>query len=1465
MRKKTFLTFLLILSVSVGYSQVTVTGSTGANATYATLRLAFTAINATAQTGNDISIAITSSTTETASAALNAGTWNSLTIYPTTTGLTIGGTVASALISFNGADKVTIDGRVNKLGSLRSLTLSNANTGTASSTVLFSNSAELNTVKYCTIKGEESSTSKGVIYLSSSAAGNGNDNNTIDNNNITNAGVGRPINGIFSQGALGYINNGLVISNNDFYDVLKPATGSNGININTFTDDVDITGNSFFETTSFAPSAAVSYTAISIRNTSGVGYNITNNYIGGSQTQCGGIAWTKTKTSNNNAFYAIYVSAGSGSYSEVQNNTIKNFNWGNIANASFAAINIVSGDVNVGTSQGNTIGETTGVGSIILNDSTTGGNLYGIYIQSATSVNCRNNTIGSLTGNNTSTSSTNVYGIYKSASPGYTDISDNIIGSSTTPNSIQAISASTANAQSVYGINNGGSGGVKIQNNTIANLTNFITGTSAGRINGIYTSSGTDTISNNTVRNLKSFGLGTSTGYNAPVVGISVNNSVATSIISNNTVYNLSNDNASFAGRLIGIYFAGYTVGNTISSNFIHSLVVNAASTGATINGLRINGGTSSVTNNIILLDGNTASILTGILETGIAGNDNALYFNTVRVGGTPTSGAYASHALNSSSSLNTRIFKNNLLVNVRSNVGATGTHYALFLNSTTSLSIDYNDYYVSGIGTMLARISSNRATIAAIRTATSQDVNSMSADPFFVNIDGLNTTDYKIKTNLAGVSGAGIPTLDYDQQTRIIPSIGAFEYLQSIWKGTYSSNWGTAGNWLDNQVPAADANILFDSSPLNHCVMDANRSVNDISNDQSMYQLKTNGYKLTVKGDVNMTNGALIEANSAGSTVEFAGTIEQSLPADAFVSNQVYNLLLNNSANVVLSGSLDISNSMTSTSGLLDAVTNSPTVTLSGTSARNIETNTFLSNQAYNLVIDNTGGISLNADTFMVTNNLTINSGRKLTIPTTKKLNVLGSITNSAGVGGLVVKASSSAANGTLIFHNAYGSPVLATVEMYSKAAATTYSGGVYSNYKWQYFGVPLRTITVNPYFNASFVRRWNEPTAKWVSLVNGNSVNSFVGHEVTQPSAKTFVFEGELENSSLSTTLSPTVSSAAVGQFLFANPYTAAIDIKKINFGAQVFATIYLYNTGSYADWTGVTGSGNNPGQYLSIPQNLAGNPGIPDQIPSMQGFFVLDSNLPGDHTFEIPYSAVAMKNTSQLRAPSSAKTTSQIPTVIIDVKGSRFSDRMWIFTNQTCTKSYDNGWDGTKFLGSVLSPQLYTMGLDGDFQISAVDDINNTNIGFKAGEDTNYTLEFTNSGLSSVYDTLYLVDLIGNTVTDITQSGTVYSFTSQPTPTPVNRFRIVTANNTSTAVQSTASTNDLCVFTSNNTLFVKNNTDYVGELSIFNSAGILVGSFHFSANGITQLPMGLPLGTYVSKLKTSHHQLTSKVVFK
>ena len=518
------------------------------------------------------------------------------------------------------------------------------------------------------------------------------------------------------------------------------------------------------------------------------------------------------------------------------------------------------------------------------------------------------------------------------------------------------------------------------------------------------------------------------------------------------------------------------------------------------------------------------------------------------------------------------------------------------------------------------------------------------------------------------------------------------------------------------------------------------------------------------------------------------------------------------------------------------------------------------------------TNDLQLDADRTI--GNLTNMSSKKVIIPPGICLTVNGTITTNNDPNQIYIQSASSGAGGSLIFHNSYGSPVQATVEMYS-LASWNLTNGVGGKYKWQFFGIPVRTIaTASPTFDGAYVREMheNDNPAHWFQLNNSSGLTSFHGYEITQSGGTTYVFQGVLENSDYLVTEPFTSVASYPGETLIGNSYTAAIDIKKIVFGTQMFATVYLYNTGTENDWTAngkipVDSTNTLPGQYTAVPFALAGTGTLPGQIPSMQAFLVRSKMSSGSATVSIPYSTATtvVKNTTLQRAPSKNNKVDSIPVwTQIDVKGSQFSDRMWIFTEANCTHSYDNGYDGEKFIGSYVSPQIYAIETDGIYQVNSVDDMNNTYLGFQPGEDSLYSLTFTHYNLESKYNNVYLVDSIAHTTTDITASGSTYSFTSLPTDTLIKRFKIVTNTLLTTKLNSVYSGNAaLNVFSSKQTVFVDNKSDANGTLQIYDVAGRMILKFQFSARNVTSCQTSLPQGSYVAVAVTGKDRLTTKLV--
>jgi hypothetical protein len=508
---------------------------------------------------------------------------------------------------------------------------------------------------------------------------------------------------------------------------------------------------------------------------------------------------------------------------------------------------------------------------------------------------------------------------------------------------------------------------------------------------------------------------------------------------------------------------------------------------------------------------------------------------------------------------------------------------------------------------------------------------------------------------------------------------------------------------------------------------------------------------------------------------------------------------------------------------------------------------------------------------------NLTNLSTKKLIVGPAKRLTVKGSVTTNgaSSPGSIYIQAypDGSQQNGSLIFYNA--SPVYATVEMHSKA---TYDPvGVqdpntllWYHYSWQYFGVPVASVTADPTFYGSFVRAYDESSSvvngKWTALINSSVLTPFKGYEITQDAPTTIVFQGQLVNRDTTISLPYTSSAYDPGQSILSNPYAAAINIRKLSFGANTESTIYLYNTGSFGSWVNNAGEGTystgstTPGQYIAIPKDAAGTGSIPYDIPSMSGFLIKNTGG-GLGSLTITYDSVITKNVSLQRAPRS-KAPSDKQYMEISLRGEHYGDCMWLINQSGTTRGFDNGWDGYKLAGAAGTPQIFAMEESGNYQISTSEDISNTYLGFQAGVDAEDTLTFVHENLETKYNSIYLADLVENKVIDITKPGTQYVFKTGVAKTPVRRFKIITG----TQIQKIdALTSRLKVFNDNNAFFVDNSSNEEGVIYFYDVMGRYLKKEVFGANQISVFRLFSTSGVYMAKAVLGTEKVSKQFIVK
>lgn len=761
---------------------------------YATVKSAFDAINLGTHQGAITIKVIAATVTETAPAVLyNSGvnpdgtsSYTSVHMYPTASNRLVTGAIVGALIDLDGADNVRIDGKVNGTGAVKNLILRNTSTDAAASNIRFVNSAEGNTVEDCILRSRNrASTAGGTVFFSNSPnGGNGNSNNSILRNDIHGydaSSANRPRVAIYSNGTATSPNASNTIHANNFINFLANAN-SWGVRTGPSTTNWTISSNHFYQTdASFPTTAGRTHYVIDV-SSDGSDFVIEDNVIGGQQEGAGGGQFDISGLFGN-VFYGINIGATVVS-ATVRNNTIKNISHSSTSTGQFFGIRVLGGDVTVAN---NTIGD--GLTLIKTTSGTRANGLSrGIQLSGSGSITASGNTVsGIVTQTDVDKIGHSFYGIDCTTLAPRT-LTGNVVGSETDANSIVTSSiADSTLVQHLYGIVSASEG--TISANTIANISNGTTGTAASHVRGILISAaaGNTTVSGNIVRDLSTASASASATNASAMVGISNIANVAgtTQVISGNSVFNLSSSNGTANSSVIGIHLRAAAAGShEVSNNFVHSLTPSSNSTSAVVRGISLETGSATISNNIVnvgtgVSNGNQVFAL---WEPGTVNNNYDMHHNTLVVSGSTTNTSTLTYALFSNSAANTKSIRNNILVNSRSSSSGTNLHFAARVTAMTGVTMDYNDYFVSGTGGTITRLNTtNHATLAAWQTATGQNVNSYNLNPTFSTSPPTTLATHYVPT--CGMNGAnGLVANDYAGTSRANPpSIGAFEVTQRV------------------------------------------------------------------------------------------------------------------------------------------------------------------------------------------------------------------------------------------------------------------------------------------------------------------------------------------------------------------------------------------------------------------------------------------------------------------------------------------------------------------------------------------------------------------------------------------------------------------------------------------------------------------------------------------------------------
>jgi hypothetical protein len=451
------------------------------------------------------------------------------------------------------------------------------------------------------------------------------------------------------------------------------------------------------------------------------------------------------------------------------------------------------------------------------------------------------------------------------------------------------------------------------------------------------------------------------------------------------------------------------------------------------------------------------------------------------------------------------------------------------------------------------------------------------------------------------------------------------------------------------------------------------------------------------------------------------------------------------------------------------------------------------------------------------VCNALTIASGANLTIDAGKALTVNGTLSNSAGTGGLIIESGGSLINSS--------TGINATVKR-------QIAGG-----EWHLISAPV-TDAVSIIFDGKYLQKHTESTNAYTDITSTTEALTPMKGFALWGDASGFsaVYSGPLNAGakSFSTTFLYAGSNPAnnKGWNLVGNPYPSAIDWNAGSGWTKTAVNNALYmhvNASSWASYVGGTGT-NGGTQYIA--------PG--------QGFFVRASGaglLAMNDAVRVHHTTTFLKN--------SAEIVNNL--VRIEVSGNNYRDEAVVRILSDATAEFDSEYDADKLFGDVSdAAQIYTLG-SMPLSVNTIPEKNDVHVGVKCGISGNYTIAATE--INDI-DNVSLEDSKTGIFTDLTKY--TYSFVSDSGD---YKQRFILHFNTLSVDEKDYSFAG--IYSYNNSVIIELNGNTHADVNIYNISGQLISSLH-SAQGLQKIDLA-NTGNYIVKLISDKSIMVKKVWIK
>ncbi|MEO6722659.1 MAG: T9SS type A sorting domain-containing protein [Ferruginibacter sp.] len=140
-------------------------------------------------------------------------------------------------------------------------------------------------------------------------------------------------------------------------------------------------------------------------------------------------------------------------------------------------------------------------------------------------------------------------------------------------------------------------------------------------------------------------------------------------------------------------------------------------------------------------------------------------------------------------------------------------------------------------------------------------------------------------------------------------------------WAGTNTTDWSLLANWdcggvPPDALPTSTSNVTIPTTPTGgrYPTISTTAPIKNIAISPSASIIVANGGVFEIYGTIT-NNGTFTATDGA---ISMRGAVQQTIPANAFSTNTIKNLTINNSAGVLLGGALNITGTYTPTAGAL-------------------------------------------------------------------------------------------------------------------------------------------------------------------------------------------------------------------------------------------------------------------------------------------------------------------------------------------------------------------------------------------------------------------------------------------------------------------------------------------------------------------------------------------------------------------